>query len=497
MPLTLDIVTLEEPLLEFGQSHHFSPTLGLTAFGPLSLQFGVAHKENIRVGLVGPEISLSNAKRWFERCQNYISSGLENKKLHPDFPGFEAAFRSQFNLSNLWEWEIKTDELENALSGKPQERFAQVLELYTRGIHYLAKEQHTEPDVVVVCISEEIIAKCRTIDIPKASSSEQRNFQKQKDGNVPLPGLEDLVKVEDRLLHQNFRRALKARAMLIGIPIQLGTDNLFLDRLNNENPASRAWNVCLALFYKAGGLPWRLKTLSPDTCYVGISFHRYQSKQRSSVFPSLAQAFPATGEGFVMRGDIVSLDPNSDERIPHLKASQASDLAKKVVEEYRNRVGSNPLRMVIYKTSKFNPDEEQGFRDALSSTALVELVNLRPSEFRLVRRGVYPPSRGTIAIVNDTTFNLFTNGYFANWGTYMGAHIPVPYEINILGSSDPIKICSEIMGLTKLNWNTARDFTSTPIPIHFAKEVGSIISHFMDLTSETNVTPNPSYRFYM
>ncbi len=160
-------------------------------------------------------------------------------------------------------------------------------------------------------------------------------------------------------------------------------------------------------------------------------------------------------------------------------------------------MGTSPLRVVLYKTSKFSEDELAGFREGLSAIPAVEMVNLRPAEFRLLRRGAYPPARGTIAIVNDDTFFLFTNGYYAGWKTYMGPHVPVPYEVSYQGDSDPLQVCTEIMSQTILNWNTARIFTSTPIPIHFAREVGSIISHYMDLHKGENVRPDPSYRFYM
>src|SRR5258708_30841725 len=80
------------------------------------------------------------------------------------------------------------------------------------------------------------------------------------------------------LLFRDFRRALKARAMLYRIPIQIGTMNLFLDSDTNQDPATRAWNASLTLFYKAGCNPWRLKTDATETCFVDISFHHMRTK---------------------------------------------------------------------------------------------------------------------------------------------------------------------------------------------------------------------------
>lgn len=498
MSLRIDILNIEEPLIEFGNSGvNFNPKSGLAEFGPLSLSFGAAHQLQVRVGLVGPEEVVANARKWFSRCRSYISSGHENKMLHPDFPGFESIFRASLELSNIWESVFDTNELEDAFSQKPQDRYDAIQVLYENGIRKLA-EASMPPHVIVVCISDQIYTNCRTRTVSRLSKQERAILSKQEQGQQALPGeFSELLEVEDTLLRQDFRRALKARAMRIGKPIQIGTNNLFLDSEGNQDPATRAWNVCLALFYKAGGLPWRLKTLSEDTCYVGISFHQLRTRQRHVVFPSLAQAFPATGEGFILRGDTVSIDRNSDDRNPHLNEYQAGELAKNIISEYRNRIGHHPTRVVLYKTSKFDQAEEHGFKSALSGIPLVEMVNLRSSEFRLVRTGNYPPTRGTVVTINENTHFLFTNGYFDYWNTYMGAHIPVPYEINLSEGTDPIRTCSEILGLTKLNWNTARMFTGVPIPISFSREVGSIISHYMDLTSNEEIRPNPSYRFYM
>jgi hypothetical protein len=72
----------------------------------------------------------------------------------------------------------------------------------------------------------------------------------------------------------------------------------------------------------------------------------------------------------------------------------------------------------------------------------------------------------------------------------------VPYEVTVLGDADPMQVCADVLDLTKLNWNSARAFTSSPIPLRFAREVGSIMSHYAELKGE-DAEPEASYRFYM
>ncbi len=66
----------------------------------------------------------------------------------------------------------------------------------------------------------------------------------------------------------------------------------------------------------------------------------------------------------------------------------------------------------------------------------------------------------------------------------------------ILGDADLVQVCADVLGLTKLNWNTARAITGSPIPLRFAREVGSIMSHYAELKGG-DAEPEPSYRFYM
>src|SRR6185437_2711320 len=73
-------------------------------------------------------------------------------------------------------------------------------------------------------------------------------------------------------LEQDFHDLLKARAMQIqkNKPIQIVLPTTYSDTVkrrqrkkkNNfrklQDPATRAWNFHTALYYKAGGAPWRL-----------------------------------------------------------------------------------------------------------------------------------------------------------------------------------------------------------------------------------------------
>jgi hypothetical protein len=82
------------------------------------------------------------------------------------------------------------------------------------------------------------------------------------------------------------------------------------------------------------------------------------------------------------------------------------------------RTGGPPLRVVLHKTSYFDPAEQAGFAAALRDTPIVSLVTLVPSLFRLLRYGAYPPKVGTVCTVNGERSFLFTSGFVPELGTY-------------------------------------------------------------------------------
>jgi hypothetical protein len=283
---------------------------------------------------------------------------------------------------------------------------------------------------------------------------------------------------------------LKAKAMQIGIPIQIATSNLLLDNKASQDPATRAWNSTVALFFKGGGIPWRVRSEGPETCFVGISFHYLRTNKSDLMYSSLAQAFSSEGEGFALKGDTV---PRSTDRrkVPQLTNEQAVALGERITNEYRERTGKDPARVVLHKTTQFNEVERAGFETALKQIPVVEFVNIAPSDFRLVQRAAYPPKRGTLCRINNDASYLFTTGYIPEWQTYPGMHIPVPVQLHTDRAADLIRTANEVLSLARMNWNTAFDTTGAPITLRFARQVGGIMAE------AGQAKPNPSYRFYM
>lgn len=80
---------------------------------------------------------------------------------------------------------------------------------------------------------------------------------------------------------------------------------------------------------------------------------------------------------------------------PYLNKEQASNLISEVIKEYLRVAGVTPDRIILHKTSNYQPEEVEGFlegsKDAVPSC---DLIWMRPTPLRVIRRGMEEPWRG-------------------------------------------------------------------------------------------------------
>ncbi len=496
MAIDLVVQVLEEPALEFANGElSVEPRVGLAEAGPYSLRYGKDFPSSVRVGFVGSAGMIDAGRTWFERCQEGIFTGNANRRRHPDFPPFQNVFHCPLEMQDRWTIEIEERDLIPVLTRPGHQQFEGMVRLYADRVATLANREFG-PNVVVCSLSDELLEQFRTY-----GQIENRNQRRGRAGPKQGNGLGQLSLFDtselldshrpDSLLFRNFRRSLKARAMNFGVPIQLAHNKLFKDREDGDDPATKAWDICGAIFYKAGGIPWRLSGIAPHVCFVGISFHHLRTESNHLVYSSCAQAFSTDTEGFVLRGD--SIDWDEDWGLsPHLNEDQAFRMGNAILTEYRNRTGRDPLRLVVHKQSRFDRQEKDGFTAAWNRVPAHEFTTLYPSQFRLLPHGDYPPRRGTLIDV-EGTYHLYTTGFFEPWGSYPGPHIPAPIEVRFDSNNErDERACQEILGLTKMNFNSSSPFEWSPITTRMAREVGLIMAEIED-----DEIPEMSYRYYM
>jgi len=270
-----------------------------------------------------------------------------------------------------------------------------------------------------------------------------------------------------------------------------------------QERATRAWNLCTALYYKADGVPWRSLSLDRDTCFVGISFYvARETKNRLTIRSSVAQAFDCLGQGLVLRGDPFEWNDEQHGSSPHLTKEDASELIAMTLKQYLNVRGTPPRRVVIHKSSRFwgadhgEHNELEGFREGIEEAfprCEFDLVTLSRGGVRLFREGMYPPVRGTYFRIEDDQHFLYTMGYIPFLETYPGSYVPEPWQIvEWHGGSGPKELLREVLELTKMNVNNCSYADGAPITLSFSRKVGEIMKH-----APESDTVQTCYKFYM
>lgn len=463
---------IPEPELEFGAGKHVDIRYGLMNLGPFDFDSQLSPKQ-IRLGIVGTSQTIQDFCEWLEKIRN----GIEGKvsplpNLFPRFPGYgegthltaDIVINPQLQRPITQNDILRLKDIEN-----DNDRIAQAVDLFMEQITYL--EEHLSPHVVVCTLPEDLI------EILGATSSSQSRYD-----------FHDLLKAKAMQIKQHTQLILPTTYQ----PKSQRSQPLLVNR-SLQDEATRAWNLYTAIYYKAKGIPWRLvrNASLPTTCYIGVSF--YRSLDQETLQTSIAQVFNELGDGIIVRGGAVKI--SKDDRQPHLSRDDSYSLLYNALEEYRRVHFTLPARIVIHKTSAYNDDEREGFKSAIAEqrVSIADLLSLRQSFTRLFRHGAYPPLRGTLFSLEKHRHILYTRGSVDFFQTYPGMYIPLPLEFRMDQAEQTAEfLATEILSLTKMNWNKSQFDSTDPITIEGARGVGKILKYV-----SKDEQPQTRYSFYM
>ena len=462
---------IDEPALAFHKNQaHVDIRAGLTSFG--AFDKGSSNvPAPIRIGVVGTTATVDGVRDWMERCKNGVKSEESKlKALRPSFPGMTPqVFGTSLELSDSSTRTISRHELTAALSSEdPLYRLADAFIDHARD---LANKSGLH--VLVIAPPAEVFALGDT--------------QKSPGVDPPIDELQEPAPEQPSAppTSLNFHDLFKGQAIDLQLPCQVLRPDTYGAPASNrqskrrlQDEATRAWNFHTALYYKAGGVPWRLarQSASLSTCYVGVSFFRSVSGDK--LMTSVAQIFDERGEGLIVQGGSASYD--KDDRSPHLSRDDARTLLANGLATYRREHKHLPARLVMHKSSYYNADEKAGFEEAAREEKLevLDLVSVRRSGARVLRAGDSPMVRGTALLFDDESGILYLKGTVPYFNVYPGAYIPRALEfIRESGETSSAELARELVGLSKLNFNNTQFDTGDPITIRAARRVGDILKH--------------------
>lgn len=467
-----------------------------------------SHTERLSIGLIGTYNLIDLAKEWLFSANSFIESvpsrELEStfdekrhKLLFPDFPGSPVCFEKTLIVEPEFEAKLtlnEVGELEGLQSSVYASRLEALIESKLKRMLGLAERR---PDVILVLLTDDMYEIChitgnyhQKLKSPAKEQTEQFNLFSDFDKlSIDI----DPKSVEP--LSHNFRSRLKKIAMApeYGVPIQIIREQTLRGK-GTQNLATRSWNLLTGLYYKAGEIPWILGGLDAKTCFLGVSFFHKKTAERDLVLSSMSHLFANDFNSVILRGEQVAYDYALRSAV--LTADSANRIAERALQEFWSARKSHPDRIVVHKTSAFSEEEIKGFQAAFRAANLAfDLVSITKSPLKVIRRGLYPVPRGTAFIASDSLAHLYTKGFVSELQTYPGSHVPSAFEVRKARGDSSIKsICSDILALTKLNWNTADFCCGVPITVSFARNVGDVFKEFDDTSP---YEPSRYFRFYM
>lgn len=469
---------VEEPDLLFHpdrqQDRHPHPLLGLLHYGPYSRSLLNSVIDPIRIATIFPAGFKGRVRALFREFeQNHRPR--ERKNYLIEYPGFNRVFGLRLVLaSDALQVELPTSVEREVLDAKqPHLRLADILTATVNRLEAL----RSEFDVLMIFLPDR--------------------------WEPAFTGPDDDFDLHDYIKAINASR---------GTPTQIVREG---SALNYHCRASVMWRLGIALYCKAGGVPWKLADTDPQDAYVGLSYAiRLNEAGQTAFVTCCSQVFDSDGAGL----EFVAYETNDvrierDREDPFLSRTEMRRVMSRSLALYQRRhAGRSPKRVIIHKTSHFKADEVDGCFDAWTSSEGVDLYQIQqdtlwrgiliePRTSSAQPGGVpsaYPCRRGTYLQLGSREVLMWTQGdvpglirgksYYKE-----GKGIPHPLVLKRFaghgGWHDQVRA---VLGLSKMNWNNDSLYDFLPVTLSYASTLARTIKRM------PTIHPRPyEFRLFM
>lgn len=268
------------------------------------------------------------------------------------------------------------------------------------------------------------------------------------------------------------------------------------------------WALSLAIYVKSCHVPWVVSAMRPDTAFAGIGYSINKSKNGTNIVVGCSHLYSADGQGLKYKLSKLKdfyLDKRNN---PFLTEDEAYKLGLNIKELFYKSFTELPKRVVIHKRTPFKKEEVDGLVKCLSSAGIsdIQLLEINYEDgamsFAYDKNfdiDKFPVRRGLCFPINGNTMLLYTHGIAPSvrnpFFKYIqgGKTVPIPLKIvNHYGSGDMVQIATEILGLSKMNWNSFGLYSKLPCTIESSNQlarIGWLLSQYEGTIYD--------YRFFM
>lgn len=451
-------IEIPEPKLLFATrsgtqyAHDSHPLRGLRSNRPFDFALssrGLA--PSVRLGVVCADREAQPLSEYLSQSGQVQKPNTTEKDYLIDYPGFQLAFAVPLEIPRPGDsaWAVCP---EPKVGGTTKESCLELAKLITRSIDAVVAAE--KPHVVLVFIPNRW-----------AAWREYRDEQERFD-------LHDFV---------------KAYCVQKGIATQFLEEHTFA----SAQQCRVWWWLSVALYAKAMRTPWVLESLEPNTAFVGLGFtiDRLAPKGQHVVL-GCSHLYNAQGEGLQFRLSKIE-NPIIIRRNPHMSYDDARRVAETIRQLFFESQFRLPSRVVVHKQTRFLDDERNGLLDGLSGVDAVDLLEINvDTALRYVSSVVrgdgsfdednFPVRRGSVVQLDSWKALVWCHGVtdavIQGWRYFQGKrHIPAPLLIRRhAGNADLVSIATEILGLSKMDWNSADLYSKLPATIYSSKEIARI-----------------------
>lgn len=282
--------------------------------------------------------------------------------------------------------------------------------------------------------------------------------------------------------------------------VQRGVATQFLNQstLSDTQQCRVWWWLSLAMYVKSMRTPWVLDGWDDDVAFVGLGFSINQTAERGKhVILGCSHIYSPRGEGLQYRLSKVE-NPVMSRRNPFMSKDDARRVGETIRELFFDARMKLPSRVVLHKRTPFRKEEREGLLDGLGSIDQIDMLEIqtdhalryvasRTTQDGKIDEDNYPVKRGTAVQLDNYTALLWVHGATSAVNRrlkyFQGKRrIPAPLTIRRhVGQTELKQICDEILGLSKMNWNTFDLYSKEPATLHSSNEIariGSLLQRF-------------------
>lgn len=432
-----------------GIAEDFHPMRGLISNAPVdyAMDGGILHSA-ISVGVICPDKHERRFAQFISEL-NYRSQAKHNTDYLITFPGFYQAFKTGLDLP-----EPNSGKWKQINASNEQDIHKAAVEFGNAIIRKIDQLSADSVDVILIYIP-------RDYEI----------FTSYTDGTVKYD-LHDYIK------------AYAAQK-------QVATQFVREKTIESDLHCQIMWALSLALYVKSGRIPWVINGIQADTAFAGIGYSVMNAPTGSNVVVGCSHIYSSDGRGMKYKLSKIHDYSFDRKKNPYLSEEEAYRIGLNIKELFYKSFSELPKRVVVHKRTPFRRDEVKGLVESLSSAGVknIELLEIIYEDnlkcFALnescTRVDGYPVRRGMCFPIDNNTMYLFTHGiapsvispnrkYFQG-----GKSVPLPLKVvKHYGSGDMAQIATEILGLSKMNWNSFGLYSKLPCTIESSNEIARI-----------------------